>query len=173
MLLILRSCSAVAATATSFLVIALRSKEGSCSLAHLETRPSLWRPVGSAHLVQVICRPKHSDITQLSLSSVELALLFKMGFGDFDSICEKAPLPLCSLVGPPSSISGSTGIIPNCYARNIELANTIIFEGASCFLHIIALGMTVIMILHIRSKFTAVGRLLYFVFVSRYYAFSF
>ncbi|EHA18044.1 hypothetical protein CBS147343_10227 [Aspergillus niger] len=81
-----------------------------------------------------------------------------MGFGDFDSLCEKAPLPLCSLVGPPSSISGSTGIIPNCYARNIELANTIIFEGASCFLHIIALGMTVIMILHIRSKFTAVGR---------------
>lgn len=83
-----------------------------------------------------------------------------MGFGDFDSICEKAPLPLCSLVGPPSSISGSTGIIPNCYARNIELANTIIFEGASCFLHIIALGMTVIMILHVRSKFTAVGMLL-------------
>ncbi|PYH99321.1 hypothetical protein BO71DRAFT_394385 [Aspergillus ellipticus CBS 707.79] len=81
-----------------------------------------------------------------------------MGFGDFNSICEKAPLPLCSLVGPPSSISGSTGIIPNCYARNIEVANTIIFEGAACFLHLIALGMTVIMILHIRSKFTAVGR---------------
>ncbi|OJK01228.1 chitin synthase export chaperone [Aspergillus aculeatinus CBS 121060] len=81
-----------------------------------------------------------------------------MGFGDFDSICEKAPLPLCSLVGPPSSISGLTGIIPNCYARNIELANTIIFEGAASFVHIIALGMTVIMILHIRSKFTAVGR---------------
>lgn len=80
-----------------------------------------------------------------------------MGFGDFDSICEKAPLPLCSLVGPPSSISGLTGIIPNCYARNIELANTIIFEGAASFVHIIALGMTVIMILHIRSKFTAVG----------------
>ena len=95
------------------------------------------------------------------LSSVEsrcVCVIFKMGFGDFDSLCEKAPLPLCSLVGPPSSISGSTGIIPNCYARNIELANTIIFEGASCFLHIIALGMTVIMILHIRSKFTAVGK---------------
>ncbi|KAL4978367.1 chitin synthase export chaperone [Aspergillus desertorum] len=81
-----------------------------------------------------------------------------MGFGDFDGICKKAALPLCSLVGPSSAISGSTGIIPNCYARNIELANTIIFEGAASFLHIIALGMTVIMILHIRSKFTAVGR---------------
>lgn len=80
-----------------------------------------------------------------------------MGFGQFDSICEKVPLPLCSLVGPASSISGATGIISNCYARNIEVANTIIFEGAASFMHIIALGMTVIMILHIRSKFTAVG----------------
>ncbi|XHG06890.1 Chitin synthase, class 7 [Aspergillus wentii] len=81
-----------------------------------------------------------------------------MGFDGFDSVCRKAPLPMCSLVGPPSSISGSTGIIANCYARNIELANTIIFEGAASFIHIIALGMTVIMILHVRSKFTAVGR---------------
>lgn len=81
-----------------------------------------------------------------------------MGFGQFDSICEKVPLPLCSMVGPPSSISGATGIISNCYARNIEVANTIIFEGAASFMHIIALAMTVIMILHIRSKFTAVGR---------------
>lgn len=80
-----------------------------------------------------------------------------MGFGQFDSICEKVPLPLCSLVGPASPISGATGIISNCYARNIEVANTIIFEGAASFMHIIALGMTVIMILHIRSKFTAVG----------------
>ncbi|OQD78224.1 hypothetical protein PENDEC_c001G04074 [Penicillium decumbens] len=81
-----------------------------------------------------------------------------MGFGKFDSICAKVPVPLCSLVGPPSSISGATGIISNCYARNIEVANTIIFEGAASFMHIIALAMTVIMILHIRSKFTAVGR---------------
>ena len=81
-----------------------------------------------------------------------------MGFGGFNSICKKTALPLCSLVGPSSSISGSTGIIPNCYARNIELANTIIFEGAASFMHIIALVMTVIMILHVRSKFTAVGK---------------
>ncbi|RMJ24687.1 hypothetical protein PHISP_04451 [Aspergillus sp. HF37] len=81
-----------------------------------------------------------------------------MAFGEFESICHRSPLPLCSLVGPASSISGSTGIIPSCYARNIELANTIIFEGAASFLHIIALAMTVIMVLHVRSKFTAVGR---------------
>lgn len=83
-----------------------------------------------------------------------------MSFGGFNSICQKAAIPLCSLVGPASSISGSTGIIPNCYARNIELANTIIFEGAASFMHIVALVMTVIMILHVRSKFTAVGRLI-------------
>ncbi|KAJ5351283.1 hypothetical protein N7452_000257 [Penicillium brevicompactum] len=81
-----------------------------------------------------------------------------MGFGQFDTICEKALVPLCSLVGPSSTISGSTGLISNCYARNIEVANTIIFEGAASFMHILALSMTVIMILHVRSKFTAVGR---------------
>jgi len=80
-----------------------------------------------------------------------------MGFGDFDTICRRAALPLCALVGPKSSITGTAGILPNCYARNIEVANTIIFEGAADFIHIIALGMTVIMILHVRSKFTAVG----------------
>lgn len=68
-------------------------------------------------------------------------------------------MPLCLLVGPVSTISGtgSRGIVSNCYARNIEVANTMIFEGAASFMHIIALSMTVIMILHIRSKFTAVG----------------
>ena len=81
-----------------------------------------------------------------------------MGFGDFASICRKSPLPLCPLVGPPSPISGPTGIQANCYARSIELANTIIFEAATDFMHILALGMTAIMILHVRSKFTAVGK---------------
>lgn len=80
-----------------------------------------------------------------------------MGFGEFDSVCHKAPLPLCSLVGGSSPITGRTGIMPNCYSRNIELANTMIFEGAASFIHIIALGVTAIMILHVRSKFTAVG----------------
>jgi len=81
-----------------------------------------------------------------------------MGFGDFESICQMTPVPLCSVVGKVSSISGSFGIEADCYARNIELANTIIFQGAASFAHISALIMTVIMILHVRSKFTAVGR---------------
>lgn len=82
-----------------------------------------------------------------------------MGFGDFETICHKSALPLCSIVGPISPISGKTGIQANCYARSVELANTIIFEAATDFMHILALGMAVIMILHVRSKFTAVGKM--------------
>jgi len=82
-----------------------------------------------------------------------------MGFGDFETICRKSALPLCAIVGPASPISGSpTGIQANCYARSVELANTIIFEAATDFMHILALGMAAIMVLHVRSKFTAVGR---------------
>jgi hypothetical protein len=80
-----------------------------------------------------------------------------MGFGDFETICTNSPLPLCSVVGHITAMVGSTGIEADCYARNIELANTIIFQGAASFAHIAALIMTVIMILHVRSKFTAVG----------------
>ncbi|RKF59650.1 Chitin synthase export chaperone [Erysiphe neolycopersici] len=81
-----------------------------------------------------------------------------MGFSDFESICYRSMLPLCPVVGPTSAIEGKIGIEASCYARNIELANTIIFQGAASFMHIAALLMTVIMIIHIRSKFTAVGR---------------
>jgi hypothetical protein len=80
-----------------------------------------------------------------------------MGFGDFTGICEKVALPMCTLLGPPSGISGHVGIQANCYSRTIDLANTIIFQGAACFMHILALIMTIVMILHVRSKFTAVG----------------
>lgn len=80
------------------------------------------------------------------------------GFGDFTSICENAPLPLCASIGAVLPASGRVGIEPDCFARNIELANTIIFEGAASAMHIAALVMTVVMILHVRSKFTAVGR---------------
>lgn len=81
-----------------------------------------------------------------------------MGFGDFESICKQSALPLCSVVGKITHIGGLLGIEADCYARNIELANTIIFQGAASFMHIIALVMTVVMVLHVRSKFTAVGR---------------
>lgn len=80
------------------------------------------------------------------------------GFGDFRDICAIAPLPLCGSIGPITSASSNVGIEPDCYARNIELANTIIFEAAASAMHIVALIMTVIMVLHVRGKFTAVGR---------------
>jgi hypothetical protein len=80
-----------------------------------------------------------------------------MGFGDFSSICERTPIPLCPLVGPASPITGSHFTQSQCYSRSIELANTIIFQGAAGFAHIITLIMLVIMIIHVRSKFTAVG----------------
>ena len=89
-----------------------------------------------------------------------------MGFGDFETICRKSALPLCAIVGPTSPISGSpAGILANCYARSVELANTIIFEAATDFMHILALGMAAIMVLHVRSKFTAVGKGVTFLFI--------
>lgn len=80
------------------------------------------------------------------------------GFGSFVDICENAPLPLCASIGNLLPAVNHVGIEPICYARNIELANTIIFEGAASAMHIVALVMTVVMVLHVRSKFTAVGR---------------
>lgn len=82
-----------------------------------------------------------------------------MTFGSFSGLCTRAPIPICSVVGSTSTIVGSSGIEASCYARNIGLANTIIFQGAASFIHIVALLMDVIMILHIRSKFTAIGML--------------
>jgi len=81
-----------------------------------------------------------------------------MSFGDFMGICHMAPLPLCSSIGPITSIATGVGIEPDCFARNIEVANSIIFQGAASAMHIVALVMTVTMILHVRGKFTAVGR---------------
>lgn len=81
-----------------------------------------------------------------------------MAFGSFDSICAQTALPLCALVGPQNAMfQGSTGIQANCYSRTVEVANTIIFQGANGFMHILALIMTSIMIIHVRGKFTAVG----------------
>jgi Chitin synthase export chaperone len=84
-----------------------------------------------------------------------------MGFGDFAWLCTEAALPLCSLVGGISNIEFGIGIEAECYARNIELANTLIFQGAASMMHIIALSMTLIMIFHVRSKFTAVGKAMF------------
>jgi len=73
-------------------------------------------------------------------------------FGDFNTICETVALTVCPLVG------AEEGVEPTCYSRNVEIAGTLIFQPATIIIHIIALIMTSIMIYHIKSKYTAVGR---------------
>ncbi|CAG8703450.1 2000_t:CDS:2 [Ambispora leptoticha] len=75
-----------------------------------------------------------------------------MSFGDFNRICETVALTVCPLVGAPQ------GIEPTCYSRNFDVAGTLIFQPATIIIHVIALIMTTIMIYHIKSKYTAVGR---------------
>lgn len=73
-------------------------------------------------------------------------------FGSFNAICETAALVICPLV------ETSQGVEPTCYSRNVEIGGTLIFQPSTCFVHIVAIIMTAIMIIHIRSKYTAVGR---------------
>ncbi|KAI5479205.1 hypothetical protein MNV49_003899 [Pseudohyphozyma bogoriensis] len=77
----------------------------------------------------------------------------KLAFGSYDWICSQAPLVVCPLLG-----STGYGTEPVCYARNVEISSTLIFQPATSFLHICALAMIIVMVLHIRAKYTAVGR---------------
>jgi hypothetical protein len=77
---------------------------------------------------------------------------FNFVYMNFDKFCSQAPLLVCPLVGPPG------GIEPKCFSRTIELGSFLIFEPSVIAIHVAALCMTIIMILHVRSKYTAVGR---------------
>uniref|UniRef100_A0A060T1H9 Chitin synthase export chaperone n=1 Tax=Blastobotrys adeninivorans TaxID=409370 RepID=A0A060T1H9_BLAAD len=85
-----------------------------------------------------------------------------MAFGQFDFLCEKAPIPLCLLVGPYDQDTRAAiqpvGIPAGCYSRSINLSNTMIFEVGSDFMHIGALLVVMVMLFAIRSKYTAIGR---------------
>lgn len=82
-----------------------------------------------------------------------------MAFGSFSDICQKTGLPLCSVVGSVNSTSPiSVGIVAGCYARPVELANTLIFQVGNAFLHIGALIVFLVIIFNIRTKYTAIGR---------------
>lgn len=83
-----------------------------------------------------------------------------MAFGSFDSICEKTALPLCSVIGAVdrSTSNFPIGIVPQCYSRPVELANTMIFQIGNAFIHIGSLIVLLIMIINVRSKYTAIGR---------------
>jgi len=72
-------------------------------------------------------------------------------FGNFDFFCNLVSLPMCSLVGKK--------IMPVCYARNLEMVEGYLtFQGATLFMCFVAFFMTIFMIFHIKSKYTAVGR---------------
>ncbi|KAK9463863.1 chitin synthase III catalytic subunit [Lipomyces oligophaga] len=85
-----------------------------------------------------------------------------MTFGQLDFLCSRIPAPLCTLVGPYSinEITGidASGVEPQCFARSIDLANTVIFEVGAAFVNIAALFVIGIIVLSVRSKYTAVGR---------------
>lgn len=74
-------------------------------------------------------------------------------FGSYSSVCDEVAMVVCPLLG-----GSGLGLEPVCYSRNVEINKTIIFQPATCFIHIAALVMTAIMVYHIRSKYTAVGR---------------
>lgn len=85
-----------------------------------------------------------------------------MSFGQFTGICNGTSLPLCQVVSPQTNevlLDLNAGILPKCYARPIELANTMIFQIGNAFVNIGALIILIIILYNIRSKYTAIGRL--------------
>ncbi|EMG45487.1 CHS7 Chitin synthase export chaperone [Candida maltosa Xu316] len=91
-----------------------------------------------------------------------------MSFGSFDDICNKTALPLCSVVGAVNQTAFfQRGIVPDCYARSVELANTMIFQIGNAFVHFGGLLILLIIIFNVRSKYTAIGRkeMLFFLYL--------
>ncbi|AOA60491.1 Chs7p [Komagataella phaffii] len=81
-----------------------------------------------------------------------------MSFGNFYEICQKTPLPLCNVLLPNHG-TNFKGIISTCYARSISVTNTMIFQVGNCFIHISAIVVLMIIVFHVRSKYTAIGRI--------------
>ncbi|KAI8351547.1 chitin synthase III catalytic subunit [Blakeslea trispora] len=50
------------------------------------------------------------------------------------------------------------GIEPICYSRNVEMAGYLVFQPATLMMDLVALCMTIVMIYHVKTKYTAVGR---------------
>ncbi|KAJ1988732.1 Chitin synthase, class 7 [Dimargaris cristalligena] len=74
-------------------------------------------------------------------------------FGSFDEVCSRVTLALCPMVGDTSLGSEAT-----CYSRNIEIGSALVFQASTLIIDIVAVCMTIIMIYHIKTKYTAVGR---------------
>lgn len=82
-----------------------------------------------------------------------------MGFGSFDDICQKVALPLCAVIGARKTDAFfEKGLLAQCYARPVELANTMIFQLGNAFIHFFGLVVILIIIFNVRAKYTAIGR---------------
>lgn len=84
-----------------------------------------------------------------------------MTFGDFEAICKRAPLPLCTLINPLNKDLSEvvfTGVLPKCYARSVNLANTLIFEIGTAFINIANLVILLLIIYFVRQRYTSVAR---------------
>lgn len=70
-------------------------------------------------------------------------------FGDFEWICHQASLTVCPALGLGD---------PACYSRNIGMNSFLLFQPAVLAVALSAMVVTMIMIWHVRRKYTAVGR---------------
>lgn len=95
-----------------------------------------------------------------------------MTLKSINDVCKNAALISCPMLG------SDEGIEPVCYARNVVIGGTLIFQPgkfniiyiffyirqltyntlATCFIHIVAIFMTAIMLYHVRTKYTAIGK---------------
>ncbi|ODV96938.1 hypothetical protein PACTADRAFT_48727 [Pachysolen tannophilus NRRL Y-2460] len=83
-----------------------------------------------------------------------------MHFGDFQSICLRTALPLCSVVSSETRLDEYfvTGTLPECYARAVELSNTMIYEVGNAFIHIAGIFVCFIILFNVKRKYTAIAR---------------
>ncbi|AET40776.1 Chs7p Ecym_6402 [Eremothecium cymbalariae DBVPG len=95
-----------------------------------------------------------------------------LSIGKFGNICSTTPLPLCfvvrsSNVAQPNAVGQSShyerthlnvGVVPRCYSRAVDIANTAIFQVGNAFVNLIALCVILIISYNIRFKYTAIGR---------------
>ncbi|KAJ3337124.1 Chitin synthase, class 7 [Gonapodya sp. JEL0774] len=113
-------------------------------------------PSSSPYSPSLASAPRLSTIFFLFMSS---SIGFK--FGSFDYFCDQVTLTVCPLVG---------GVEPQCYSRSLEVGGTLLFQPGAYVIYLVALIMTVIMIFHIKVKFTAVGRKEILIFFYMYIA---
>ncbi|ORE02797.1 hypothetical protein BCV72DRAFT_234172 [Rhizopus microsporus var. microsporus] len=79
-------------------------------------------------------------------------IVFKFQPFKFDGICQTVALSLCPLMGK------FNGIEAICYSRNVEIGGLIIFQPATLIMNLVAICMTAVMVYHVKTKYTAVGR---------------